>query len=238
MTNSAEPSFGFASRASDTDATWIVEATAPPRRRCVLHLDEVVPNVFERYACVFHPAYRIDAEKGSMVVVRWLEFAESLQIDTALPIDLDVIAASTGPSWDEAPRTGTMEREDAAELESLMAAHTETPNDCFFRFSEGFMLTHGEEGSIFRGHLVGPLAAARSKVARCTATQWWPQDRAWLVVSHVDLPFTLVGGTSASVRAILDSTQLETSEPHAGDPIATARPVKKRRLRPTEIREA
>lgn len=42
-----------------------------------------------------------------------------------------------------------------------------------------------------------------------TPNWWWPDDRAWIVVSELDAPSTYVGGSAELVRAILDERRLE-----------------------------
>ena len=42
-----------------------------------------------------------------------------------------------------------------------------------------------------------------------TPNWWWPDDRAWIVVSELDAPSTYVGGSAALVKAILSEPHLE-----------------------------
>jgi hypothetical protein len=42
-----------------------------------------------------------------------------------------------------------------------------------------------------------------------TPNWWWPDDRAWIVVSELDAPSTYVGGSAELVRAIFDEPKLE-----------------------------
>jgi hypothetical protein len=42
-----------------------------------------------------------------------------------------------------------------------------------------------------------------------TPNWWWPDDRAWIVVSELDAPSTYVAGSADLVRAILDEPSLE-----------------------------
>jgi hypothetical protein len=48
----------------------------------------------------------------------------------------------------------------------------------------------------------------------CTPNWWWPDDRAWVVVSELDTPSTYVGGSAALAQAILDEPQLEVVPSH------------------------
>jgi hypothetical protein len=47
-----------------------------------------------------------------------------------------------------------------------------------------------------------------------TPNWWWPDDRAWVVVSELDAPSTYVGGAAALAQAILDEPQLEAVPSH------------------------
>lgn len=47
-----------------------------------------------------------------------------------------------------------------------------------------------------------------------TPNWWWPDDRAWIVVSELDAPSTYVGGSAALAQAILDEPQLEVVPCH------------------------
>ncbi len=47
-----------------------------------------------------------------------------------------------------------------------------------------------------------------------TPNWWWPDDRAWIVVSELDAPSTYVGGSEALEQAILDEPQLEAVPSH------------------------
>jgi hypothetical protein len=47
-----------------------------------------------------------------------------------------------------------------------------------------------------------------------TPNWWWPDDRAWIVVSELDAPSTYIGGSAALTQAILDEPQLEAVPSH------------------------
>jgi hypothetical protein len=47
-----------------------------------------------------------------------------------------------------------------------------------------------------------------------TPNWWWPDDRAWVVVSELDAPSTYVGGAAALAQAILNEPELEAVPSH------------------------
>ncbi len=60
--------------------------------------------------------------------------------------------------------------------------------------------------------LRGPLAAIEEfyELHRQPSNLWWPEDRAWCVGTDVDLMSTYVGGSSASIGAVLADDRLES----------------------------
>jgi hypothetical protein len=81
------------------------------------------------------------------------------------------------------------------------------------------------KASIMRGMrrclvLTGSIDAVTSLTIRhqsLTPNWWWPDDRAWIVVSELDAPSTYVGGSAALAQAILDHPQLEAVPSHPDD---------------------
>ncbi len=53
------------------------------------------------------------------------------------------------------------------------------------------------------------LAQARTMLGGQTPNIWWPQDRAWLVVTEIDFAWTYVAGPEALVQTIERSSTLE-----------------------------
>lgn len=56
---------------------------------------------------------------------------------------------------------------------------------------------------------VGAIPAVSVGGWRQTPSIWWPDDRAWVVVTEVDADSTCVGGTPEVVRRVLDDDRLE-----------------------------
>lgn len=56
--------------------------------------------------------------------------------------------------------------------------------------------------------------ARMSREAGCVQSPhlWWPEDRAWVVVSEIDYDSTLVAGTQALAEALLEHPDIECLE--------------------------
>jgi hypothetical protein len=50
------------------------------------------------------------------------------------------------------------------------------------------------------------------KPHRVSPSFWWPEDRAWIVVSEIDGTSTYVAGTRETIDEVLGSTLLEAVE--------------------------
>jgi hypothetical protein len=53
-----------------------------------------------------------------------------------------------------------------------------------------------------------------------SANLWWPADRAWCVVTDIDLMSTYVGGSHACIGEVLDTPGLEAVAAAPGDLVA------------------
>jgi hypothetical protein len=51
---------------------------------------------------------------------------------------------------------------------------------------------------------------------------WWPAGRSWIVVTMIDLQFTLIGASAGLAAALLADTDLETAEVGWLDDISVA----------------
>lgn len=82
----------------------------------------------------------------------------------------------------------------------------------------------GREYYLLSGPIEGALESMGSSVLKDFPTPWqsvslwWPDDRAWIVSTEVDFPWTYIGGTRGAVDAILDHPELEAlpAELHHG----------------------
>jgi hypothetical protein len=219
---------------TDTSATaWIVAA------------DWLLPEGFAAYARVLHPAIRYDGDDD--VEVSWAEVADA---NATVAHPLMQWPAITGgwefvheddqsPLWDDSPAEGHLPVSVASRLIALLRRHTSTPDDCWFGVWAGFgwfargadVTTAPEAVLLGREYLLlrGPVDLAAANTAPEPAEQsvgiWWPADRAWCVVTDIDLMSTYVGGSRACIDDLLDASDLEVVPSAVSDPVDTGADV-------------
>jgi hypothetical protein len=81
----------------------------------------------------------------------------------------------------------------------------------------------GRDYVVLRGPLFGAPDAGRGLAPAATGrlgpNLWWPEDRAWVVASEIDLDSTYVAGSRALVDHILAAPALEAFESFANAPV-------------------
>ena len=206
-------------------ADWIVAGVRDFR----YDVGSLLPQGFEAYARVFHPALRHSA--GGPDEVRWAAVAAANGRVAHPGMEWISITGSwrflhqdNQPGiWDEAPREGSLPARQAAELATLLAEHTTTPQRCWFAVWDGFgaippQLGRADIPRIALPHrsmllLAGSLSEATTSIVAPPGDQraslWWPEDRAWCVATDVDLMTTYVGGTEECVNALVDGDEVE-----------------------------
>ncbi len=96
-----------------------------------------LPDGFDAYARIFHPAYRVEGDVGT---VGWSDMARargaSLRPDTAFT---ELIQAELeSPEWDKAvPLEGSLPRPQMRSLVSILEGHTDATATCWFCFWDG-----------------------------------------------------------------------------------------------------
>ncbi len=196
------------------------------------------PEPFAAYARVFHPARKMGGvgKQG----VRWQAVAEASDTKAhrlmQWPNISKVDAHATRPiradaPWMQIPTEGNLPSDVAAILASILHQFTATPESCWFAVWDG----HGFDDKPWmqaaptvningQGYrlFTGPVETATESFydfpdLPYSANMWWPDDHAWLVVTHIDLQSTYIGGSDAAIEAILDESQLETFQAFIDD---------------------
>jgi hypothetical protein len=201
-------------------ARWVIDSV----RDFDYTVGSVVRACFESYARVFHPAARGAHDRPEKV--RWSEVAEAYGRVMHPAAEWGSLTGTwmqedpaRHPVWSEAPCTGELDAGVAASLAEVLAAHTTTPQRCWFAVWEGYGIAMQiPDAARFELPnrpmllLQGPVEAAASPLDppwNRSANLWWPDDHTWCVGSEIDLMTTYVGASAACVEAILECDDLE-----------------------------
>ena len=198
----------------------------------------ILPVAFPAYARVLHPAIRYAGDDD--VEVPWAEVADA---NATLAHPLMQWTGITGgwefvheddqsPLWDDSPAEGHLPVTVAARLIEVLRRHTTAPDDCWFGMWRGFgwygqsdvpvpapsgPTLLGREHLLLRGPIDLATANTAPEPAEQSANLWWPADRAWCVVTDIDLMSTYVGGSAACIADLLAAPDLEVVPAAFGD---------------------
>lgn len=222
----------FAGRDPAADLTaghWLTSAVRPGSR-----LDALLPPVFAATARVFHPAAHYVGYDD--VDVRWAEVARA-NGTTAHPLmQWSGITGSTdfydeadqSPLWEGAPARGHLPVQVADVLVDVLARHTSTAGDCWFGTSDAHPVLRSPRPRLTVGPraywlVPGPITLACQNMAEEPSEQsvnlWWPADRAWCVLTDLELGSTYVGGSAACIADLLADHRLEAAPGPADQPV-------------------
>jgi hypothetical protein len=212
----------------ETDVSTGVWISSGRRRGAPGTVGSLVPAVFEAYARVLHPAVRyagdddvevpwavVAAHNGTVAhpLAQWVPLTGSWEYLTS---------DSQPPVWDDAPSVGHLPVAVAARLAAVLRRHTGAPGDCRFGRWTGFgfdtaaverlpqlLLRGGQDMVVVRGTVDDAVRNLAPEPNEQSANLWWPGDRAWCVVTDIDLMSTYVGGTRACIEELLGTEGLE-----------------------------
>jgi hypothetical protein len=201
----------------------------------------VIPLIFERYAKVLH-RFSVSEDKVDPSLTReerlilqipdcrsikqlvasrpkgarifWKEAAQALGLPYSEEITHGWFSRSLAPDpqcWPrfiDGPADGALDAGECGELASILWKNT-SEDVCHFRLPEmAFVGT--DQPLLFEGILEeAPRFFANYQFG---PEYWWPKDHQWCVCSEYDLTFTIVGGSSQLITALLGSEVLECIE--------------------------
>ena len=218
-----------------SDARWVEDGFSSR----FATMGALVPDGFEAYARVLHPA-----QDGSYRPVHWSTVAEwAGRVYHPLMAFEGISAPAAGhgqgaPPWRRDPDHGSMDEEEATELASLLAQFTSTPEECYFGVWDGYGQYSGGTALLTsdgRGQRLGtPREVRRARRIRGVGRDyllytgrleeiiafytnflskppniWWPADRAWFVATDIDLDSTYVGGSRTCIETLIRHDVLE-----------------------------
>jgi hypothetical protein len=212
-------------------AAWVTESLASQPWPTVRGS---VPDRFEAYARILHPAY---PRTGDLTTtpVRWAEVAAQTGRTVHRLAQFERLAAgpddpNAQPSWGHEPDAWGV-CVVASPLLPILRAHTSSADRCVFGVWEGYggmdmvpfvgraaraQCPH-RDYALFSGPIDGFFAFCRSPWE--PPSIWWPEDRTWFVSTDIDLDGTYVGGSSACIETILGDQALEAFPAYPDDRI-------------------
>lgn len=224
-------------------ASWIESRLHP----FGMDVGSFIPEGFAAYTRVFQPPYRRTPE-GNQIPVRWRDIAAANNRTMAaemqlldLPFYPSNSSASREELWDQQPETGNLPREIAAGLAAILPSHTLTPELCWFAVWEGYadvrtrmrgapMFSVPQRNLFLLDGRLDDVLTTLSEVDWIyrSPNLWWPDDRAWCVVTEIDFTWSYVGGSPACIEQILGDPELEAipTNPEEGNFMQTKQWVK------------
>jgi len=230
-------------------ADWIVRRLHP----FATDVGSLVPEGYEAYARVLHPARRIEADQPAKV--RWAALGRDANTALQPTTQFESLVSSAKPHIDP-PRRGTLDPDELEALIELLAAHTSQPESCWFAMWDGYgwiqgppALAHlharhrtqptpirphadqvaprvhvpGRSFLLWHGPIESATTFCRPPIWQ-SPNLWWPYDRTWCVASEIDLYSSYVGGAQALIDRMLRDRRVEVLPANLGDSIGADRP--------------
>jgi hypothetical protein len=159
-------------------------------------------------------------DRERLTRLRWSELAEQYGLRFHGDINQNSFTRNfPGGSWPFyliGPQEGNLEVPTCGEIvrSIIIATGGDLSELCYFLYD--LIATQALESDLlFSGPLRSIFETYELDEVHGTPTFWWPADRNWLVCTDWDLTFTVVGGSSDLIAAIVSNPELEaiTVEP-------------------------
>lgn len=209
---------------------WITDAIHPFQ----YDVASLVPPIFEAYARVFHPAYRLvqPMPDPREITVSWKAVAKANDRVAHPAMEWGSLVGSwhiqNQPGlWDRRPDTGRLPVHVTKELSRIL-------KQCSRADRVMYALWNGYGGmQIENTELIElpnrPMYVITGSIDNATepfgipgrtANLWWASDQQWCVATDIDLMATYVGGSAHCIQAIVNSDALEAM-PVTSDQLVT-----------------
>ena len=203
-----------------------------------------VPDGFERYVRVLHPAYtKVWKEQDVLaeVPVPWsavsawsgnpLHATSSIR---DLRLRSDGLFWSQGEAGGSDPLEGQLGKTNLSDLLKLLVTETTTPEEIWMLVWIGYgdlpnnigypveinssLTGSGRKYVLLRASISSSLGELQGVALEHPPSFWWPADHSWFVVCDIDASSTYVGGSDTLIGRILSSPDLETFPAELNDP--------------------
>ncbi len=228
-------------------ADWIRLRLTGDDPRVSLRVADVVPDGYERYIRLFHPVYTGDelltwqqiadstgtrfhplAYFGHLLGDRAEELGSQVFPGALQYRQLSRLVAVLRPWTPDAPCWFAYSETAGEDLDNFLPLVT--AQACWplgGRAAATFRL-RDEDYLLLTGPLDAVVPRSRPELGLepdypiLSPQLWWPADRGWMVITMIDLPFTLIGASAGLAAALLADTELETAEVGWLDDISVA----------------
>ena len=189
----------------------VAEAISRSRQGGINILSSMILREYESYARILHPAYR----PGVGSPIRWREVASIMERVAHPLMQWAKLFGSNDPDycpdWLGQPFLGELPSELVKAMLKSLRQFTSTPHRCYLLVWEGyggielFYPAAKKVDMPYRRYLVfvGTIDSVQ-EMADANYLQapniWWPEDKAWAVVTDIDLMDTYVGGSAACIK--------------------------------------
>ena len=189
----------------------------------------VIPEGFDAYCRIFHPEGPNHPDDSYET---WAEVAAENGRIAHSGMQYHMINRAPGSPEPEpgsstsGPDVGSLPLHLRTDLIELLRPATTTPERCWFCIWDGYGYSDVGNARLVRhpnrnyALFSGPIELATASLDLPWGTTdipwgslgpnlWWPDDRAWILVTEIDYAWTYVGGTSELIEAVVKDGRLE-----------------------------
>lgn len=203
-----------------------------------------MPEGFESYARILHPAYRNVRAEGrviAQIAIPWSAICEWSGKPLHSQSHIQDISLNTdGLDWSEdgeggyTPLQGQLDEEPLASLLVHLAVETSDLEEIWMLTWTGFggppdivglptrvtwfLAITGREYVLRKGSITSTPTSLEDRRFTNPPTFWWPDDRRWFASSDIDASSTYIGGSKELIERILKDPSLEAFPADLNDP--------------------
>lgn len=212
-------------RVDAKEVRWLGDVSDAPRAG--LTIGSFVPRGFDRYLLITHPA-QLEVDDGSVVDVGWREVARRNNKLIRPPFFRfdDIADSDAAPGVEFAsPLEGDLSDDLCRRLVSILGEHSGTHCRSVFAFFDAWAsaLPEFDEFTTARiqdgRYLIAGGDLTEVCISNVSPTMWWPENREWIIVSPIDLEFSLIGCDQFLASSLLSRNGIEAWQVTLDDPV-------------------